>query len=114
MKTIVILLLSGLWLCSLRFFVLSTPSTYDQYWHAKTGLDFLYNGLSPLVDNYSFTHNGAPIKLQPYAFQALYGYLDTIFGFRYATILIKLAGVTLYIFAAFLFIRRVKPTFFVA
>jgi hypothetical protein len=39
--------------------------TLDVFWHAKTGIDWLVNGLSPWQDHYSFTFYGEAIKTQP-------------------------------------------------
>ncbi|EED36132.1 conserved hypothetical protein [Luminiphilus syltensis NOR5-1B] len=69
--------------------VTSDNGTYDQFWHVKVGIDLLYRGLSPLIDHYSFTFENSSVKLQPYPFQILYGFLERRLGFEHATIALK-------------------------
>ncbi len=74
------------------FFVsaISVPETYDQYWHLKTGTDLLERNLSPLVDHYSFSHEGQAIKQQPYLFQLLFAKLVQVSDYGVGTVYLKL------------------------
>ena len=93
---------------SLVTWVQSTPTTYDQYWHAKTGHDFIFKGKSPLVDHYSFSYQGKPIKLQPYAFQALYGILVDSFSFETATVFLKIIGTLSFLLSLLLLVKKTR------
>jgi hypothetical protein len=64
----------------------------DLYWHVKMGSDWLFKGLSPFVDHYSYTMPGKPIVYVAWGFQVVISLLYSAFG---------LAGVGLYRFVAF-------------
>src|SRR3954465_312075 len=64
----------------------------DLYWHVKMGSDWLFKGLSPFVDHYSYTMAGKPILYVAWGFQVVISLLYSAFG---------LAGVGVYRFVAF-------------
>ena len=64
----------------------------DLYWHIKMGSDWIFKGLSPFVDHYSYTMPGKPIVYVAWGFQVIISLLYTAFGF---------AGVGLYRVVAF-------------
>jgi len=64
----------------------------DLYWHIKMGSDWIFKGLSPFVDHYSYTMAGKPIVYVAWGFQVIISLLYSAFG---------LAGVGIYRFAAF-------------
>lgn len=64
----------------------------DLYWHLKMGSDWIFKGLSPFVDHYSYTMPGKPIVYVAWGFQVVISLLYAAFG---------LAGVGVYRFVAF-------------
>jgi len=64
----------------------------DLYWHIKMGSDWIFKGLSPFVDHYSYTMPGKPIVYVAWGFQVIISLLYAAFG---------LAGVGIYRFVAF-------------
>jgi len=64
----------------------------DLYWHIKMGSDWIFKGLSPFVDHYSYTMPGKPIVFVPVGFQVVIALLYRAFG---------LAGVGIYRFVVF-------------
>src|SRR5437764_8766095 len=64
----------------------------DLYWHIKMGSDWIFKGLSPFVDHYSYTMPGKPIVYVPIGFQVVIALLYRAFG---------LAGVGVYRFVVF-------------
>jgi hypothetical protein len=82
--------------------------TLDVYWHIKTGIDWLYNGLSPWRDHYSFTFYGETIKSQAYVFQALVGWLVSRFGVETGLEILRTATFLSVFALVFLFLRRLK------
>jgi hypothetical protein len=64
----------------------------DLYWHIKMGSDWIFKGLSPFVDHYSFTMPGKPIVRVAWGFQVVISLLYSAFG---------LAGVGVYRFVTF-------------
>src|SRR5512138_429713 len=70
-------------------FQVSSP---DLYWHIKMGSDWIFKGLTPFVDHYSYTMPGKPIVYVSLGFQVMISLLYRAFG---------LAGVGIYRFIAF-------------
>jgi hypothetical protein len=64
----------------------------DLYWHIKMGSDWIFKGLSPFVDHYSYTMPGKPIVGVPWGFQVVISLLYSAFG---------LAGIGIYRAVAF-------------
>jgi hypothetical protein len=64
----------------------------DLYWHIKMGSDWIFKGLSPFVDHYSYTMAGKPIVYVAWGFQVIISLLYAAFGF---------AGIGVYRFVAF-------------
>ncbi|HVZ22481.1 MAG TPA: hypothetical protein VG871_15515 [Vicinamibacterales bacterium] len=64
----------------------------DLYWHIKMGSDWIFKGLSPFVDHYSYTMAGKPIVYVAWGFQVIISLLYWAFG---------IAGIGLYRFIAF-------------
>ncbi len=77
----------------------------DVFWHLKTGQDWLENGLSPLVDHYSFTYAGNTIEQAPWLFQAMtYGYVSA-FGDPLGLKLIRVTFFSVFALWFFTFLR---------
>src|SRR5437868_14327017 len=64
----------------------------DLYWHISMGSDWIFKGLSPFVDHYSYTMPGKPIVYVAWGFQVTISLLYAAFG---------IAGVGIYRFVAF-------------
>ncbi len=82
--------------------------TLDVYWHIQTGIDWLYHGLSPWRDHYSFTYYQEAIKSQPYLFQALVGWLATEFGAETGLEILRGVCWVAVLGLVFLFLRTLK------
>ena len=54
----------------------------DIFWHVKTGEDFLFEGANPLVDHYSISHQGKPIKHATVLFDAFIAIFVKTFGLK--------------------------------
>lgn len=100
---VAIICLAALLVTARRFNV-----TLDVYWHIKTGIDWLYSGLSPWVDHYSFTFYGEAIRGQPWLFQALVGWLVTQFGVETGLEILRMACWSAILGLVFLFLRKLK------
>jgi hypothetical protein len=70
-------------------FQISSP---DLYWHIKMGSDWIFKGLTPFVDHYSYTMPGKPIVYVAWGFQVVISLLYAAFG---------LVGVDIYRLVAF-------------
>ena len=106
-----VLCVSGILLVSLLAFAVSlqrNPISFDAFWHLKTGADWLAKGLSPWVDHYSFTYQGAEIRNPPVAFQALLHLAVSAFGVFLGFLLVKGLAQLASLLAAYLFLREVK------
>jgi hypothetical protein len=64
----------------------------DLYWHLKMGSDWIFKGLTPFVDHYSYTMPGKPIVYVAWGFQVVISLLYSAFG---------MAGVDIYRVVAF-------------
>jgi hypothetical protein len=85
--------------------------TLDVFWHAKTGIDWLVNGLSPWQDHYSFTFYGEAIKTQPWLFQVIVGWLVTEFGVETGLEILRVVCWVAVFGLVLLFLRKLKsPT----
>jgi len=110
------LIFSTFLICAAIIYDCSSGASYsfDQYWHLKTGQDFLYKGLSPYQDNYSYTFHGTHIKQQPYIFQFIYAVLERHLGFDEATKALRCYSGIALIILTYLFGREEKaPVSFV-
>jgi len=65
----------------------------DLYWHIKMGSDWMFRGLSPFVDHYSYTVPGKPIVYVAWGFQVIIALLYRAFGL--------VVGSAIYRFVAF-------------
>ncbi|NNL95881.1 MAG: hypothetical protein HKO64_09700 [Xanthomonadales bacterium] len=93
---------------SLVVTALRNPVSFDAFWHLQTGRDWLVNGLSPWLDQYSYTFYQQEISNPPVIFQALlYGFTSE-FGVRNGFLLFKLSCFLLTIGAAFAALRQLK------
>ena len=103
----VLLFVSGILLVSSMY----NPVGFDLYWHLQMGRDWLENGLSPWIDHYSFTFQGAEIAGPPFIFQALLHFFDSLLGFESGILAIQLLAYTLTLVLAVLLLRQLKaPT----
>ena len=85
--------------------------TLDVYWHIRTGIDWLTNGLSPWQDHYSFTFYGKTIAGQAYMFQAFVGSLVNAFGAQTGLELVRMFSFLSVLALVLVFLRRLKsPT----
>jgi hypothetical protein len=82
--------------------------TLDVYWHIRTGMDWLFNGLSPWQDHYSFTFFGEPIKSQAWMFQALVGWLVSQFGVETGLEILRITCFAAVFGLVFLFLKMLK------
>ncbi len=103
--------------CLLLLFLISQYHTsYDMFWHLKTGMDWINQGLSPWVDHYSFTFNGEPIAAgNYYVFQIILASLvkladnNVALGFAYY----KMLCFTLIFILIYFYFKQLKTPWFI-
>ncbi len=89
---------------------LRSPVAFDSYWHLQMGKDWLENGLSPLIDHYSFTYNGHAITNPPMIFQGLLHLAVSQFGMRSGFLIVRFGFFLLTLGAVLLLLRQMKAS----
>lgn len=79
---------------------------YDSFWHLRTGLDWIENGLSPWRDHYSFTFYGEPIR-SAYQFDVFYYGLVELFGEDFGGYAIRLIAFLLVLGCMLLWMKQI-------
>ncbi|NRB40091.1 MAG: hypothetical protein HRU20_16765 [Pseudomonadales bacterium] len=101
-------LLFTFYVAILLFASQSAFTSYDSYWHLKTGDDLLHKGLSPFIDHYSFTFPGEAINYHSETFQVILSFFVSLFGLSGGYTLVRALACTLFLFLVFRFYKEIK------
>jgi hypothetical protein len=107
-KSAVIFSISLIAMASLAVSALRIAISYDAYWHLQMGKDWIENGLSPWIDHYSFTYQGAEIIGPPVLFQAGLHILVDGLGEFGGFLTYKLGAFLLAMTAMMLWLRQIR------
>ena len=84
------------------------PVSYDAFWHLRMGQDWLQLGLSPWLDQYSFTFAQQPISSVPYLFEVLLFKLVEFLGIEPGFYIYKLVCFVLLLSAIVVWLRCLR------
>lgn len=105
---IITYLLFSFFLALLLFASQSNLTSYDSFWHLKTGDDLLNKGLSPFIDHYSFTFFNMEIASPTIIFEIILSFFVSLFGFSEGYYLIRAFSACLFLFVTFKFFKEIK------